>query len=268
MHQNIDSLFTAMWQDYLRMTPSAAKVHELLAKDGEIINDHIALRTFNLPKVGLPVLAAHFEALGYRAAGDYEFKQKKLKAKHYEHPDPTQPKVFISELLVEQFSPWLQQTVAGFVEQVTAADVVDDAFLYSGRHWQLDFATYEQLLAESEYAAWLAAFGYRANHFTVSINHLDGYETIVAVNDTLKHAGIVLNSAGGEIKGSPAVMLEQSSTMADHIPVAFSDGGHTIPSCFYEFALRYPQADGTLYRGFVEASADKIFESTNAKPMS
>ncbi len=37
-----------------------------------------------------------------------------------------------------------------------------------------------------------------------------------------------------------------------------------IPSCFYEFAKRYPQADGELYTGFVAASADKIFESTNA----
>lgn len=265
MHQNIDSLFAAMWHDYLHMTPSAAKVHDLLAQDDEIINDHIALRTFNLPKVGLPVLAAHFEALGYRAAGDYEFKQKKLKAKHFEHPDASQPKVFISELLVEQFSPWLQQTVAELVEQVADTAVMADEFLYSGRHWPLDFTTYEQLLAESEYAAWLAAFGYRANHFTVSVNHLKLYDSIVAVNDTLKHAGVVLNSAGGEVKGSPAVMLEQSSTMADQIPVAFDDGGHTIPSCFYEFALRYPQADGSLYRGFVEASADKIFESTNAK---
>ncbi|MGL4837356.1 MAG: DUF1338 domain-containing protein, partial [Shewanella sp.] len=35
------------------------------------------------------------------------------------------------------------------------------------------------------------------------------------------------------------------------------------PSCFYEFALRYPKANGELYTGFVAASADKIFESTN-----
>jgi len=52
--------------------------------------------------------------------------------------------------------------------------------------------------------------------------------------------------------------------MADKAEVAFSDGVRAIPSCFYEFALRYPQADGVLYPGFVEASADKIFESTNA----
>jgi hypothetical protein len=59
------------------------------------------------------------------------------------------------------------------------------------------------------------------------------------------------------------VKLEQSSTMADKAVVKFSDGEVSIPSCFYEFAKRYPLDCGTLYSGFVAASADKIFESTN-----
>jgi hypothetical protein len=95
-------------------------------------------------------------------------------------------------------------------------------------------------------------------------NTLADFDTIEQVNAALKAAGFVLNTVGGEVKGDPEVMLEQSSTMADKAEVAFSDGVRAIPSCFYEFALRYPQADGVLYPGFVEASADKIFESTNA----
>ncbi|WP_394205877.1 DUF1338 domain-containing protein [Shewanella waksmanii] len=264
MHTDINKLFESLWNDYVEMTPSAGKVHQLLSRGEQIINDHIALRTFNLAKVNLDVLAAHFESLGYVACGDYNFEAKKLKAKHFEHPDITQPKVFISELLVEEFSPQLQATVKGLIEQVDSAATTADDFLYSGRHWQLDFDTYQSLLAESEYAAWVAAFGYRANHFTVSINHLPGYNTILEVNDTLKAGDFVLNSAGGEVKGSKEVLLEQSSTMADKIEVAFSDISKEIPSCFYEFALRYPKADGELYTGFVAASADKIFESTNA----
>ncbi len=73
-----------------------------------------------------------------------------------------------------------------------------------------------------------------------------------------------MNSAGGEIKGDETVKLEQSSILADKAPVQFSDVTLEIPSCFYEFAKRYPSADGKLYTGFVAASADKIFESTNA----
>ena len=263
MHTDVNQLFSELWQDYIKMTPSAARVHELLGKGEAIINDHIALRTFNLPKVNLDVLAAHFEALGYQACGEYQFEAKKLNAKHYEHPDPTQPKVFISELLVEEFSPQLQQIVASLVEQIDEASLTADNFLYSGRHWKLDSTTYKQLLAESEYAAWVAAIGYRANHFTVSINHLPDYDNIEAVNQSLKDSGFVLNSSGGEVKGSPEVLLEQSSTMADQIEVVFEDTRLTIPSCFYEFAQRYPKPDGELYTGFVAASADKIFESTN-----
>ncbi|HAY94292.1 DUF1338 family protein, partial [Shewanella sp.] len=131
--------------------------------------------------------------------------QKKLIAKHFEHPDSTQPKVFISELLVEEFSSALQKTIQGLIAQVDAAATTADNFIYSGRHWSLDAKTYQDLLTESEYAAWVAAFGYRANHFTVSINHLDGFETLESVNEALKQAGFVLNSSGGEIKGSPEV---------------------------------------------------------------
>jgi hypothetical protein len=47
--------------------------------------------------------------------------------------------------------------------------------------------------------------------------------------------------------------------------VQFTDGTRNIPSCFYEFARRYPMANGQLYGGFVAASADKIFESTNVR---
>lgn len=266
MHSNAQELFNNLWQNYLEVTPSAEKIHALLGKDNgaDVINDHIALRTFNLEKVNLAKLAAHFEAVGYKACGDYDFEAKKLKAKHFEHSDPTLPKVFISELLVEEFSDNTQAIIKDMVAQIEDTAVSADNFLYSGSHWQLTEAQYKELLEESEYAAWMAAWGYRANHFTVSINALSQFETIEQVNDALKQAGFVLNSSGGEVKGSPEVLLEQSSTMADKAPVTFADVKAEIPSCFYEFALRYPMPNGELYPGFVAASADKIFESTNA----
>ncbi|MFC3033827.1 DUF1338 domain-containing protein [Pseudoalteromonas fenneropenaei] len=267
MHNNVDVLFKNLWDNYLAVTPSAVKVHELLGstQQDDVINDHIALRTFNHPKVGLEKLAAHFLAVGYRECGEYHFEAKKLYAKHFEHQDPTKPKVFISELLLEKCSPALQDTVNSMIAEIDADAVTADNFLYSGTHWQVSHETYKTLLQESEYAAWMAAWGYRANHFTVSINHLANFTSIEAVNQALKDAGFPLNTSGGEIKGSPEVLLEQSSTLADDFSVKFSDGEFAIPSCFYEFALRYPMANGELYTGFVAASADKIFESTNAR---
>ncbi|WP_372862057.1 DUF1338 domain-containing protein [Pseudoalteromonas sp.] len=267
MHTDVNTLFDNLWQNYLTVTPSADKIHDLLGstQKDDIINDHIALRTFNIEKVGLEKLAAHFLAIGYKECGEYHFEAKKLYAKHYEHSDPTQPKVFISELLVEKCSPELQAIVTDMVAQIDESAVTADNFLYSGTHWQVSTDTYKKLLAESEYAAWMSAWGYRANHFTVNINTLAKFDNIHDVNQDLKDAGFALNTSGGEVKGSPEVLLEQSSTLADECAVTFSDGDMRIPSCFYEFAIRYPKPDGEIYTGFVAASADKIFESTNAR---
>lgn len=265
MSNKVEVLFEQLWNDYIQHTPSAQKVHDLLGEGHEIINDHVAFRTFNSAPVGLEKLAQHFLALGYKEGGDYHFEAKKLRAKHYEHDDPSYPKVFISELLVEEFSPQLQALVQRMVDAVPADLVEKPEFLYSGTHWQVTYEEYLALLDESEYAGWMSAFGFRANHFTVSVNYLPGYETLEQVNQKLKDAGFRLNTSGGEIKGSADVYLEQSSTMADRVVVSFADKKAEIPSCFYEFAKRYEIAPGKLYTGFVAASADKIFESTNAK---
>ena len=267
MHENVDELFKHIWQNYLEVTPSALKIHKILglSQQNDIINDHIALRTFNIKKVGLDKLASHFINVGYKECGKYDFEAKHLFAKHFEHENPLKPKVFISELLVEQFSSNLQKVINTLVDQVDEENLLADNFIYSGTHWSLDYECYKTLLDESEYAAWTAAWGYRANHFTVSINYLDNFNTIQTVNETLKKAGCILNSNGGEIKGSPEVLLEQSAILADKFKIKFSDAEVEIPSCFYEFALRYKKENGELYTGFVPSSADKIFESTNSR---
>ena len=263
MTAQVTKLFNNIWQQYLAVTPSADKIHQLLGNGNDVINDHVAYRTFNLEKVNLEKLASHLLTIGYSECGQYDFAAKKLTAKHFEHSNNTMPKVFISELRVEEFSENVQQIIHKLVDQLPENISDQENFLYSGRTWDVSSTDYQTLLDESEYAAWLAAWGYRANHFTVSINHLDNFDCIIAVNDSLKEAGHNLNITGGEIKGNETVKLEQSSTLADKAIVEFTDKSMEIPSCFYEFAKRYPQADGALYTGFVAASADKIFESTN-----
>ena len=80
MHKTTDSLFSALWNDYVSITPSALRIHKLLAGEEnspQIVNDHVAFRTFALDKTRLSHLAEHFLALGYEAKGDYDFKAKK-----------------------------------------------------------------------------------------------------------------------------------------------------------------------------------------------
>ncbi len=265
MHTDVNTLFSELWNDYVKITPSADAIRALLGGGDTLINDHIALRTFNHASINLEKLAAHLLALGYEEKGDYVFEKKKLVAKHYEHADTKLPKVFISELLVEQLSEETQKIISLLLQQMDDNVAQRTDFLYSGTHWTISEADYEVLVAESEYAAWMSVWGFRANHFTVSVNHLAPGSDLSGVNQQLKDAGFTLNTSGGEIKGGANVGLAQSSTMADHATVQLADTSRQVPSCFYEFAERFPMANGELYQGFVAASADKIFESTNTQ---
>ena len=230
-----------------------------------MVNDHIALRTYDLEKTSIDKLAQIFVANGYRQGGEYQFYQKKLFARHYEPPQNNLPKVFISQLLVSQLPQPTQKMITSLVEQMPPSLSKKPDFLYSGRPWNIDSKSYIQLLEVSEYAAWVAAFGFRPNHFTVNVNALKTLGNVEDVNQLLKEKGIPLNTSGGEIKGSQEMLLKQSSTLANRIPVKFCDRTMTIPSCYYEFAQRFASADGKLYQGFVATSADKIFESTHSK---
>lgn len=261
----LNHLLETMWVDYTEMNPQAAQIYQALTKNNKhVLNDHIALRTFNHPKLGIKSLAKHFEKYGYEERGEYFFKEKKLYAKHYEHKaDPNLPKIFISELELEKMPDFVQQTVNKIVDQIPSSKIETEDFIYSGTHWPKDFATYTKLAEVSEYASWVYAWGFRPNHFTVNINQLDQFKNIRDLNVFIKSLGIKLNASGGEIKGTPEELLEQSSTMANEEPVDFTDGKHKVPACYYEFAKRYALASGQLYQGFIAKSADKIFESTN-----
>lgn len=261
-------LLDQFWQQYSSEIKAARDIHQLFVDEGEeVMNDHIALRTFNDMRVGINVIAQPFIKAGYVEKGQYDFPNKHLFAKHFEHPDANAPKVFISELLVEKFSSWLQEFVEKILNQIPADILANpEELMLSKAPWApLFYDNYTRLLEESEYAAWMYAYGYRANHFTINVNQLKKYPSIQAVNEFIKKHGYALNAEGGEIKGTPAELLEQSSIRAEKQLVKFNEGEFLIPSCYYEFAKRYPQKDGKLYSGFIAASADKIFESTNVK---
>jgi hypothetical protein len=260
----LDSLLDMMWKDYCQLNPAAKKIFDLFRAEGEeVVNDHIALRTFNHPHLGIESLATQFKKYGYEEKGDYHFTEKKLYAKHYEHPDSTLPKIFISELLLEQVSPFIRETINDLITQIPASTLHSETLSVCGRPWPMSHKVYLELAKESEYASWVAAHGFRPNHFTMYINNLKKFNDIRVLNQFVTSKGFALNTSGGEVKGTVADYLEQSSTMASEIPVSFTDGTFNVPGCYYEFAKRYPLSNGKLYQGFVAKSADKIFESTN-----
>ncbi len=255
-----------LWRDYVAITPLAGRVHALLAARGDTVrNDHLALRTYGAPGPGIDALARPFEQLGWTPRDRYRFDDKHLEARYWQHPDPALPKVFISELVVAELPAEAQALIAGLLAQLPAGFAARADLPTAGRPWRVEHATYLALLAHSEYAAWMAAFGFRVNHFTVDVGALASVPSVQAMNALLRAAGFTLNDAGGEIKGTPADLLEQSSTRAEEIDVVFADGIYPVPSCYCEFARRYPAGDGALFQGFVPASADRIFESTDRR---
>jgi len=259
-------IFDRLWKLYTDQNPAAQRIYDLFTKEREtIVNDHVAFRTFDHPSTGIDVISGIFEASGYTFKGEYHFREKKLFARHFEHTsDALAPRVFISQLLVSEFSPFLQETVLKWTNAIPKGILKSPELIFSGNPAGIpSYRIFEQLRTESEYAAWLYVNGFCANHFTVSVNHLKKYGTLQKVNDFLKTNGFLMNDAGGEIQGSPAELLEQSSTRADIIRTGFREGIFEVPGCYYEFAKRYPDKDGHLYSGFIAKSADKIFQSTD-----
>lgn len=259
-------LFDKLWQDYISQNPEAKRVYDLLITEGEtVLNDHIAIRTYDDPRISIDVLAKPFIEAGYEYKDHYVFEQKKLVAKHFEYkPFREAPRIFISALQTQEFSPLLQETVRGLIDRIPETEFDSPDLVSSGNVWGTPvYDTYLKLKEESEYAAWLYIYGFRANHFTVSVNALKKYNDIYQLNQFLKDKGFELNDSGGEVKGRPEEMLEQSSTKAGKLDVQFVKGIYKLPSCYYEFAKRYPDNTGRLYGGFIAKSADKIFESTD-----
>ena len=263
MNQN--TFFNELWASYTQHTPQALTIERLFLERGEVVvNDHVAFRTFDQSPIDLDSLCRVLSQIGYHPFAHYDFPDKHLNAIALRADDPLAPKIFASELRRAEL-PHKQQQI---IEQLLAQCHITDLSLrdlYRGLAWPTpSHADYLSLAAESEYAGWLATIGLTANHFTVSVNHLKGLSALQEVNRFLLYRDFALNQVGGLIIGGSEVYLAQSSTLADRRPYLFACGTEAeVPTCFYEFALRYPLPSGILFEGFVAGNANQIFDSTH-----
>jgi len=286
----LDKVLSGLMNRYKERVPDVsaiinAMIKESVIKDAnEIENDHIAFRTMGVPFLGIQSLEKIFLHYGFKRMDHYFFPAKKLDAFWYTPPSPEYPRIFISELRVQDLSENAQHIIHSYTDEVTADPVdsinIDDAnavdnFLHSGL-WQLPtLEDYLTLSKESEYAAWVIYNRYYLNHFTISVHNLkDGYNTIADFNAFLERNGFTLNDSGGKIKVSEDRSLLQSSTVAEMIEATFANGvKHRISGSYVEFAERKVLkqfenlSTSEIKRahrreGFEANNADKIFEST------
>lgn len=275
---------------YSERVPDVKKITRAMVAEGiigdasEIENDHVAFRTMGVEHLGIGSFEKIFLALGYEKKDYFYFEGKKLDAYWFAPPEPHYPRIFVSELRVNDLSETAQKIIRSYTNEVTAdpvdsLDLTDgvtiDRFLHQPLWRTPAWTDYETLLKESEYAAWVIYNRYYLNHYTISVHNLKaGYNTIQEFNTFLEKTGIKLNNSGGVIKVSPDGGLLQSSTVAEMIEARFADGDiHTISGSYVEFAERKvlsefahlpPEDIQREHRreGFETGNADKIFEST------
>ena len=192
-------------------------------------------------------------------------------------------------------------------------------YLHTGLWPLPSYADYQAIQNYSEYVSWVLYNKYYLNHFTLTVNSLDSFgfksnlerilnqfikerhpsglnqnliqrylkelremyqSHMVQFNDFLRSEGFVLNAPSGkELNISDDGLLLQSSTKANMVLGAFSDGDFEIPGSYVEFAYRgilesvgtelleetkyfYELTDHDFRDGFEVKNANNIFEST------
>ncbi|KAK6931185.1 protein of unknown function DUF1338 [Dillenia turbinata] len=289
------SVLSSMETVYLNRNPTAKAILELVRSvDGDrICYDHLAFRTFGVNGYGIDSMATFFTDYGYSPKEELQFPSKKLKALWFSPPHISKsddgcgvngplPRIFISQLLVDQMSPQAQEIIRKHTDM--SGNGNRHAALASALGsltWEKpSHSDFQHLARESEYAAWTLVNGYAVNHVTISTHRLNSHlRNIGSLNQFIEENGFRLNSEGGVLKVSPDGLLLQSSTVADSIPFHFSDGiTESVPCSYIEFAERLvlpryqtlPDGEIKEYHrrdGFEVGNADKIFESTSKEQL-
>ncbi|KAJ8457954.1 hypothetical protein OPV22_030880 [Ensete ventricosum] len=283
------TMISGMEKVYLSRNPTANAILELVRKDDgdHICYDHFAFRTFGVDGYGIDSMAKIFLYFGYKPREELRFRAKKLKALWFAPPDTGYsengtgvhgplPRIFISELLVDQLSYQSQEVIRKYIKGHGYEHAALASTLGCLTWEKPSYSDYQLLSRESEYAAWTLVNGYALNHVTISTHRLKSHiRKIDSFNQYIEANGFKLNSEGGILKVSPDGLLLQSSTVADTIPFDFADGvTESAPCSYIEFAERLllPEYKNILDEevkefhrrdGFEVGNADKIFESTS-----
>lgn len=288
--KTLDKILDGLMKRYKERVPDVNKVTQALINNGviqsqsDISNDHVAFRTMGVPQLGIQSFEKIFVHHGYKPMDDYFFEGKRLNARWYAPPSNEYPRIFISELRVEDMPEEIQKIIKSYTDEVKSDPVNDldldngdqvDAFLHQPLWRVPTWEDFQKLQSVSEYAAWVIYNRYYLNHYTISVHDLkDGYNTIGEFNDFLESIGVILNDSGGKIKISADGLLQQSSTVSQMVEAEFEGGvKQIIPGSYVEFCERkvLPQFQhlkkDEIKRehrrdGFETGNADKIFEST------
>ncbi|MGM3308462.1 DUF1338 domain-containing protein [Anabaena sp. WFMT] len=285
----IAQMFSILWQEYSSRVSYARIYQQMITNAGGIVaNDHIAFRSLRLVvdnnqgkiNLGIDYLGKFFTSLGYISSGEYSFPQTHLYARYYSHPQQEKfnlPKLFISELIVDELPDNIAQLIQQTVNQSPHFPKIDDLEINQlpqvfTRPWQPPHrSVIEKVNQVTQYGAWVLLHGYAVNHFTGYVNHQNTatYPDIDSTAIGLTNLGVPMKA---EIEGNIASGLRQTATQAVTELVTVIDDQNRaeihIPwtYAYYEIAQRY-QVEVTpgnyqLFDGFLGKNAQQLFEMT------
>ncbi|MGC8741739.1 MAG: DUF1338 domain-containing protein [Candidatus Sumerlaeaceae bacterium] len=299
--QFAQDLLGLMWEDYAARVPYAKTYQNMLAElGGTFVNDHMAFRTLALRvgdhNLGIPIVKRIWDALGFQERGAIEFPDTHLFARYVQHAEPDFPKIFISELRVDELpaetARLIRDSVASFREILSDKDVqtirdLEGASAYPRELLERTFAFFktvpwdpvsEEVVRKvneiSQYGAWVLLHGYNVNHFTGYVNRhavasIDDIEGLVA---ELRRRGVPMKD---EIEGERGSKLRQTATHAVRVPVTVRKSDGSLGQiewtyAYMEFAQRgYVEDPATgekvLFEGFLGPQAKQLFEMTRVK---
>ncbi|MGV0107895.1 2-oxoadipate dioxygenase/decarboxylase [Nostoc sp. DSM 114160] len=292
-------LWKLLWQEYSARVNHARTYQQMITTaGGTVANDHIAFRSLRLlvdtPQgklnLGIDYLGQLAEALGYVAAGEYTFAQTHLYARHYRHPQQEEfnlPKLFISELIVDELPANIAQLIFKTVSSIpnklispltllqkdadfeTSAKQLQQVFT---RPWQPpQRSVVEKVNRVTQYGAWVLLHGYAVNHFTGYVNgqNTPEYPDIDTTANALANLGVPMKA---EIEGNVAYGLRQTATQAvtEMVTVLDDNSGAKIQIpwtyAYYEIAQRYlvevESGKQQLFDAFLGSNAQQLFEMT------
>jgi hypothetical protein len=298
----IKGLVENLWQQYLHRVPYARTYYSMVAEQGgKTVHDHIAFRTLNThtgeQPSGIRALGHLLEILNYRKAGKYKFPKMMASAVHYEHPDPLLPRVFVSQLEVEELPEWARKIIISCVADTPyllsdeaieltnilgargvitteAAEILTEELTgYFRRPWRLPLK--EDLLKindVSQYAAWTLLHGNSVNHFAANINlqHVADWPDLEATCIAMAKAGVPMKP---EIEGAKGSILRQSATQAVKERIRIRNEAGEVEEmdwtyAYYEFTERgFIIADEgeKLFSGFISDQATHLFRMTETR---
>jgi hypothetical protein len=288
-------LLERMWDDYAHRVPYARTYQDMLTELGAtFVNDHMAFRslavTANGQYLGISNVKRVFDALGFREMGAIDFPDTHLFARYAQHAEPDFPKIFVSELKVDELDRDLAQAirdcVGNYRQLLNDADIKAIADLDSSGAISSELLdkthrffrevpwgpvpeeVVRKVNTPSQYGAWVLLHAYHVNHFTGYVNRhgvpaLDDIEKLVS---ELKSRGVPMKP---EIEGARGSKLRQTSTEAvrTNVTVLGPDGAPKTIEWTYaymEYAQRGEQ-DGKLFEGFLGPQATQLFDMTRVK---